>query len=103
LSLDRSPLDGAPITGDQALETLRTILADVIGEEYLAEIYIDRETSFYGDLEIESIEFVALGEQLQQQYGDRVDFPAWIATMEVEEIIAITVGQLVDHIVASLA
>ena len=34
--------------------------------------------------------------------SDHIDFPAWIATMEVDDIIAMRVGQLVEHIVASL-
>ena len=82
---------------------LRTLLADVIGEAYIAEIPIELETSFYGDLELESIEFVALGGKLQERYGDRIDFPAWIATMEVDEIIAMSLGDVVRYIVASLS
>jgi acyl carrier protein len=97
-----SPLDDAPLTEDRILDDVRTIIANVIGEDYVAEIEIDRDTLFYADLEIESIEFVALGEYIQDHYGDRIDFPAWIATMEVDEIIAMTIGRLVDHIVTSL-
>jgi acyl carrier protein len=80
-----------------------TMIAEVIGEEYVSEADISVDTAFYADLEIESIEFIALGEALQARYGDHIDFPAWIATMEVDDIIAMRVGQLVDHIVASLA
>ena len=97
-----SPLDDAPRTEESILDDVRTIIANVIGEDYVAEIEIDRDTLFYADLEIESIEFVALGEYLQDRYGDRIDFPAWIATMEVDDIIAMSVGALVDHIVTSL-
>ena len=59
------------------------------------------DTSFGDDLDLESIEFIALGEALTAHYGDRVDFAAWIATMDVDEIIGITVGRLVEHIVDS--
>ena len=95
------PPDDAPLTEASVLEDVRTIIADVIGEDYVAEIDIEPEALFYADLEIESIEFVALGERLQERYGDRIDFPAWIATMEVDDIIDMSVGRLVDHIVAS--
>ena len=78
------------------------MIVEVIGEDYVSETEIELDTSFYEDLEIESIEFVALGEALEDAYGDRVDFPAWIATMEVDEIIAMTVGRLVDHVVDQL-
>ena len=79
------------------LDVVRTILADVIGEDYVSLIEIGPETSFQADLEIESIELVAMGEQLQERYA-HVDFAAWLSSMEVDEIIAMTVGDLVDHI-----
>jgi acyl carrier protein len=99
--LSPSPLEDAELTEEATLDRLRAIIAEVIGEEYVAEIEIERETLFYADLEIESIEFVALGEALQDLYGERIDFPAWIAGMEVDDIIAMTVGQLVDLILGS--
>ena len=95
MSSDISSLD--------VLDDVRTIISEVIGEDYVAEIEIGPGTSFYADLEIESIEFVALAEKLQERYGERVDFAAWIATMDVDEIIGMTVGQLADYIVDSLA
>jgi acyl carrier protein len=72
-----------------------------MGEDYVADIDIDLDTSFNADLEVESIEFVALSEVLRERYGDEVDFVAWIADMEVDEIIALTVGELVAFIVES--
>jgi acyl carrier protein len=74
------------------------VLADVIGEDYLSMIEIGPETSFQADLEIESIELIAMGEQLQEAFA-HVDFAAWLSTMEMDEIIAMRVGDLVDHIV----
>ncbi len=93
----------AAVHADGVLADVRTMIAEVIGEDYVSEAEIDADTAFYADLEIESIEFIALGEALQVHYGDGIDFPAWIATMEVDEIIAMRVGQLVDHITASLS
>ena len=103
MSLEHNPLDSAPVTEDQVLERLRTILADVIGEEYVAEVEIGLETSFYQDLELESIDFVMVAGRLQDVYGERIDLPAWIATKEVDEIIAMTVGQLVGYLLLTLS
>jgi acyl carrier protein len=83
------------------LAEVRTLIAQVMGEDYVADIDIDLETSFNADLEVESIEFVALSEVLRERYGDAVDFVAWIADMEVDEIIALSVGELVAFIVES--
>lgn len=94
--------DEDALDADLVLEVVKTILADVIGEDYVSMIEIGPETSFQSDLEIESIELVAMGEQLQETYR-HVDFAAWLSTMEVDDIIAMTVGDLVDHITTTAA
>lgn len=83
------------------LEVVQDMLVDVIGPEYLIDLSIGLETSFDEDLELESLEFVALAERLLQHYGGQVDFVAWLATMELDEIIALSVGDLVSFIVSS--
>ena len=81
--------DTATLT-EEVLGEVRDVLADVIGEDYVSE------------LDIESNEFVAMGEVLRERYGDRIDFVEWLTTMELDDIIALTVGELVDHIVEKL-
>jgi acyl carrier protein len=83
---------------DQILAHLATALRDVIGESWADDLAITRETSFNRDLELESIEFVALAEKLQEEYGARVDFAAWLADQELDQIIQLTVGEVVDFI-----
>jgi acyl carrier protein len=90
----------APYTAD-VLDVVRDMLVDVIGSEYLIDLTLELDTSFDQDLELESLEFVALAERLLQHYGGQVDFVAWLATMELDEIIGLTVGDLVAFIVAS--
>jgi acyl carrier protein len=87
----------------EVLEVVQSMLVDVIGPEYLLDLTIDLGTSFDADLELESLEFVALAERLLEHYSGQVDFVAWLATMELDEIIALTVGDLVGFIVASTA
>jgi acyl carrier protein len=84
------------------LATLTGLIVEIVGEEYVLDLDIGPATSFNTDLELESIEFVALSARLREHYGDRVDFVAFIADKEVDEIIALTVGELVDFIEASL-
>ena len=58
-------MDGADLSEhDATLETVAAIIREVIGEEWAEEVEISRETSFAEDLELESIEFVALAERL---------------------------------------
>ncbi len=86
-----------------------TVLADIAAmlrvllEEYgLDDAEIGRDTKFHDDLELESIDLVALSGQLREHYGEKVNFAEFIAERELDEIIALTVGELVDHVVTSL-
>ena len=85
---------------DDVLRTVEQLIVEVVGDELTLLHPITMATSFNTDLELESIEFVALAERLQQHYGDRVDFVAWISGKQLDEIIALTVGDLVEHIVS---
>lgn len=63
---------------------------------------ITMDTGFQDDLELESIDLVELAGHLDARYGGRVNFAEFIADLELEEIIALTVGRLVDFVVACL-
>jgi acyl carrier protein len=80
----------------EILAQVAEVVRDVIGEEWAHEVSIELETTF-ADLELESIEIVALGEQLQERYAS-VDFAGWLGGMDLDEIIGLTVGRLVDYI-----
>ena len=87
---------------DQILAEVRAILTEIIGAEYALSLDIDMNTSFDADLELESIEFVKLSAMLTERYGDRVNFVAFLATKELDEIIEMTVGQVVTYIASCL-
>ena len=91
------------VTPEAVLARLEEILTDVIGDDLLLDGPLKMSTSFDADLQLESIEFVALAEQLLGTYGEQVDFVAWMATMELDDIIALTVDQVVRFVVTSLA
>jgi acyl carrier protein len=95
-------MDGAMNTREdrkaQILQTIADMINEVVGEDWIHESPITMETTFSHDLELESIELVALSEKLQERYGDTIDFPGWLSGMELEQIIALKVGTLVDYI-----
>ena len=86
------------MTNTEILATVQELIVEVAGDELLVAGPIGMDTSFSGDLELESIEFVALAEKLQQRYGTGVDFVGWISKKELDQIIALTVGELVEFI-----
>ena len=98
------PTERAPLAADP-----EAVLADIAGmlrvllEDYgLDDAEINRDTTFHDDLEMESIDLVTLSGSLREHYGERVNFATFIAERDLEEIIALTVGELVRYIVASL-
>jgi len=63
---------------------------------------ITMDTRFQDDLDLESVDLVELAGHLDTRYGGRVNFAEFIADLELEEIIALTVGRLVDFVVGCL-
>lgn len=91
------------MTNDRILKIVEEALVEVAGDELLIAGPITLTTSFNADLELESIEFVALAEKLQQRFGSTVDFVGWISRKELDQIIALTVGELVEFIASCRA
>ena len=84
------------------LAQLSGMLRELLEEYGLDDAEITMDTTFHDDLELESVDLVALSGQLREHYGDRVNFATFIAERDLDEIIALTVGELVRYIVGSL-
>jgi acyl carrier protein len=92
-----------PMTTIAVLENVAHVLRQVLAEEWASDVPISMETSFSSDLELESIEFIALGEGLTECYGQELDFAGWLSGMDLNEIIAMRVGTLVEYIVRCIS
>lgn len=84
------------------LGEVAAMIRDVMGEDG-GLLPIDRDTSFSDDLELESIEIVQLAEKVTARWGAKVDFNAWIAGRSLDEVIGMTVGDLVDFVDSCLS
>jgi acyl carrier protein len=94
-------------TRDQALYdsvrvSVEQAIIDVVGEEFYEECEVGLDSTFAEDIELESIEVMEIAEKLIETYGEKVDFVAWFADMELEDLVEITVGSVVDFIVTSI-
>ncbi|MDT0268948.1 acyl carrier protein [Streptomyces sp. DSM 44915] len=90
-------------TPEAVFDDITRVLRELLAEYALDDVEITRASTFHDDLELESVDLVTLAGALREQYGERVNFAEFIADLELDEIIALTVGQLVDHVVAALA
>jgi acyl carrier protein len=86
-------------TNETVLGDVARMVRDVIGESWAEDVSISMDTSFAKDLELESIEFVALAERIRGEYGQTVNLAGWLGTMDLNQILALRVGQLVEFIV----
>jgi len=84
------------------LADLAAMLREVLDEYGLDDVEITPASTFHGDLALESVDLVALAAALRAHYGDRVNFAEFIATRDLDEIVSLTVGDLVTHVVDSL-
>ena len=55
-----------------------------------------------GDLWLDSVELAALAGLLQSAYGNEVDLAAFLTALEIDQLIGLTVGDLVGYIAGCL-
>jgi acyl carrier protein len=87
---------------ETVLSCVRKQLGIVIGDPELIATQIGMDTKFGEDLELESIEFIALADRLRSEFGDRVNFVEFIATKNVDDVISLKVGDVVRYVASSL-
>jgi len=86
------------VSNNEILQQVIAAIRDAIGEEWVQDFEIDADTSLNNDLEIESIEFVSIADRLQKIFGARVDVIGWLSQQNIEALIAMTVGDLVNFV-----
>ncbi|HEX3811994.1 MAG TPA: acyl carrier protein [Mycobacteriales bacterium] len=86
-----------------ALGAIRVILIKVLGDYVLDDVEINAEMSLTADLGLESIDLITVGAMLAERYGRRLNLAAFLAEMDIDDVIALTVGTLVEFVVDGLA
>jgi acyl carrier protein len=88
---------------EAVLTEVAAMLRSILDEYGLDDIDIDGDSRFHDDLELESMDLVALAGMLVERYGERVNLAEFIAELGLDEIIELTVGQLVAYVTEALA
>jgi acyl carrier protein len=88
---------------DDVYAVLIGVLTGLVGDAYVEEMEVGPASRFEADLELESMEIGELAEQLMARYGAKVDFVAWFADMELDQLVDLSIGDVVRFIVDSLA
>jgi acyl carrier protein len=92
MTVPRAP---SGLAGRQALAELAAMLREVTGEDERWAAAITPASRLEADLRLESVELASLGELLRGRYGEQADLLAFFAELDLDQIIALTAGDLV--------
>jgi acyl carrier protein len=74
------------------------LLRQVIGEDPLWADRVVPSARLDANLRMDSLEMTALAAALEKAYGDRVDLPAFLAGLEFDQLVALTVADLAGYV-----
>lgn len=85
---------------EQSLAEITALLAKVTGEDQGWARQITFSTRLERDLYLDSLEMAALCDLAREAYGDQVDLAAFLSGLDIDQIIGLTVGDLVAEVAA---
>ena len=89
----------AAVVDSRLFADIVDILSNVTGVVWPAGIAPD--TRLESDLRMESIELVAFSDELRRGYGDQVDLPGYLATLELDQLVGLTVADVTGYVAAN--
>lgn len=89
-----------PPTADSldVFTVLKGFITEVIGEEFAEDLDISPASSFTRDLEMDSIEIVSFSEKVKAYFGEHIDFTGWLSSMDLDELIALNLNDIIRYI-----
>ena len=90
--------DHAVKDAQQSFLDLVAILAAVSGEGPEWASAVTPDSRLESDLRMESMELAALDEALRARYGPHIDLEAFVAGLEMDELIGLTVADVLAYL-----
>jgi acyl carrier protein len=84
------------------IRDITAVIRNAVAEDWIQEFDIGPNTSFNGDLDLESVEFVTIAAGLQQHFGEQIDLIGWLSTKSFDDLIALRVGNIAEFVSSSL-
>jgi acyl carrier protein len=92
----------ATASTDSVLAEVTRMIREILDEYGMDLFAIEAGSSFHGDLEMESIDLVTLAGMLTAEYGDDVNLAEFLADKDLDEVIGLTVGDVVDYVLSRI-
>lgn len=86
------------LNSEEIFAVLKIFITEVIGEEFVEDMDITRESSFTRDLEMDSIEIVSFSEKVKAHFGENIDFTGWLSGMDLDQLINLKLDDIIKHI-----
>ena len=87
------------MTADEiTADDMAAALAAATGDESLRSARISAATRLEGDLCLDSLDLTALHALLRDRYGTAVDLAGYVAGLDIDEIIELSVGEVTDYV-----
>jgi len=74
------------------------VLRQSVGEDRIWPEDFGPATRLDGDLLLEDADMAAFGEALRRRYGDRIDLVGFVADLDIDRIIALSVADVADYV-----
>jgi acyl carrier protein len=89
---------GDATAGDVTADDVTEALAAATSDESLLRASVTAATLLEGHLCLDSVDLAALGAVLRDRYGPVVDLVGYVAGLDIDEIIGLTVGGVADYV-----
>jgi acyl carrier protein len=86
------------MTADEVAEAI----AAATGDESLLSTGISAAARLEGDLRLDSLDLAALSELLRDRHGAAVDLAAYVAALDIDQIIGLTVADVAAYVTGCL-
>ena len=83
---------------DSLITQIAALLQEVTGEGQQWLAALGPHTRLDADLLLESVELAELGDALARRYGEQVDLVGHVATLELDQIIALTIADVAVYV-----
>jgi acyl carrier protein len=83
---------------DVSTDDIARALAAATGDESLLSAGLSAATRLEGDLCLDSLDLTAVGALLRERYGTAVDLTGYVAGLDIDEIIELTVGEVAAYV-----
>jgi acyl carrier protein len=91
----------ASLDARHLLAEVTAMLRQVTGEDTQWADRVTPASRIEADLGLDSLEVAALGGLLRDAHGEHVDLPSYLAGLDIDQIIALSVADLVAYVAAA--